>query len=42
MLKVYKNVERYDPAYSFTARVYSIARNHCIDALKKQNTIGKR
>ena len=38
MLKVYKNIHRYDPAYSFTTWFYSIARNHCIDALNKAKT----
>ncbi len=34
MLKVYRNLEKYSPAYSFNTWIYSIARNHCINYLK--------
>ena len=39
MLKVYRNLEKYSPAYSFNTWIYSIARNHCINYLKKNRVI---
>ena len=38
MLKVFKNLGSYSPAYSFNTWIYSIARNHAIDAMKKEDT----
>jgi RNA polymerase sigma-70 factor (ECF subfamily) len=35
MLKVYENLHRYNPARSFQAWIYAIARNHCINHLAK-------
>jgi len=41
MLKVYRNLERFDPNRSFNAWIYSIARNHCINhAAKKRPETG--
>ncbi len=34
MLKVYRNLHRYNPLYSFTTWIYRIARNHCLDVLR--------
>ena len=36
MLKVYKNLETYNPRYSFNGWIYAIARNHCINQLKRR------
>ena len=36
MLKVYENLNRYSPVYSFTTWIYAIARNHCLDYLKSK------
>lgn len=36
MLKVYQNLEKYKPFYSFNTWIYSIARNHCINLLQKK------
>jgi RNA polymerase sigma-70 factor (ECF subfamily) len=35
MLKVYNNLHKYNPFYSFNTWFYTIAKNHCIDFLKK-------
>jgi len=35
MLKVYQNLHRYNPARSFQAWIYAVARNHCINHLAK-------
>ena len=35
MLKVWMNLHRYNPVYSFNAWIYTLARNHCIDHLRK-------
>ena len=35
MLKVYRNMESYNPKYAFSTWVYAIARNHCINELRK-------
>lgn len=41
MLKVYQNLERFDPNRSFNAWIYSIARNHCINHVsKKRPSVG--
>jgi RNA polymerase sigma-70 factor (ECF subfamily) len=37
MLKIYKNLEHFNPANSFKAWLYTISRNHCIDFLKGKN-----
>ena len=42
MLKVYNNLHKYNPFYSFDTWIYSIARNHCIDNLKKKNIIDNK
>ena len=36
MMKVYQNLNRYKPWYSFNTWIYTIARNHCINHLKKR------
>jgi RNA polymerase sigma-70 factor (ECF subfamily) len=41
MFKVFKNLKKYNPAYSFNTWIYSIARNHALDSLKKEMTIRK-
>jgi len=41
MLKVYENLHKYNPLYSFNTWIYSIARNHCLDCLKKKVLIYK-
>ena len=37
MLKVFNNLDSYNPLYSFDTWIYKIARHHCIDFLKKKN-----
>lgn len=34
-LKVFNNLEKYNPFYSFKVWIYTIAKNHCINYLKK-------
>jgi RNA polymerase sigma-70 factor (ECF subfamily) len=36
MLKVYRNLDRYNPLYSFNSWIYSIARNHCLNFINKK------
>ncbi|MBN2092302.1 sigma-70 family RNA polymerase sigma factor [candidate division KSB1 bacterium] len=36
MFKVYDNLERYNPIYSFDTWIYTIARNHCLNYLDKK------
>lgn len=36
MLKVYQNLERYNPVYSFDTWIYTIARNHCLNHLNRK------
>ncbi|MBN2030521.1 sigma-70 family RNA polymerase sigma factor [bacterium] len=36
MMKVYQNLDRFKPWYSFNTWIYTIARNHCINYLKKR------
>lgn len=36
MMKVYKSLEKYSPAYSFNTWIYSITRNYCIDHFRKK------
>jgi len=36
MLKVYHNLEKYNPIYSFNSWIYTVARNHCINAKAKK------
>ena len=36
MLKVFQNLERYNPFYSFNTWLYAIARNHCFNFLNKR------
>lgn len=34
MLKVSRRIENYDPTFSLSTWVYTIARNHCIDVMR--------
>jgi RNA polymerase sigma-70 factor (ECF subfamily) len=36
MIKIYKNLNTFNPLHSFKAWIYRIARNHCIDFLKSK------
>ena len=36
MLKIYQNLEKYNPFYSFNTWIYAITRNHCINFLNKR------
>ena len=36
MLKVFQNIEHYNPFYSFNTWIYTIAKNHCINFVKKR------
>ena len=36
LLKVYNSLHLYNPVYSFNTWIYTIARNHCLDRLKKK------
>lgn len=36
MLKVLANLDRYDPRFGLSTWIYSIARNHCIDARRRR------
>ncbi len=36
MLKVFQNLEKYNPFYSFNTWIYTIARNHCINFLNRR------
>ncbi|MBN1895659.1 sigma-70 family RNA polymerase sigma factor [bacterium] len=42
MLKVYQNLHRYNPARSFQAWIYAIARNHCINHLTQKKVLVAR
>lgn len=42
MMKVYQNLNRYKPWYSFNTWIYTIARNHCINYLKKRRLDTRR
>jgi RNA polymerase sigma-70 factor (ECF subfamily) len=39
MLKVFRNLDRFDPKYSFNTWIYSIARNHCINHLSRKRFV---
>jgi len=36
MLKVYQNLDKYNPVYSLNTWIYTIARNHCLNYLNKR------
>ena len=38
MLKIYSKMETYKPAWSLNTWIYSIARNHAIDSIKKSSS----
>lgn len=35
MLKVFQNIEKYNPLYPFNTWFYTIARNHCVNHIRK-------
>ncbi|MBW7996369.1 MAG: sigma-70 family RNA polymerase sigma factor [Candidatus Glassbacteria bacterium] len=35
MIRVYRNLHRYNPIFSFNGWIYTLARNYCIDHLRK-------
>jgi len=39
MLKVFQNLEKYNPFYSFNTWIYTIAKNHCINFLNKKKLV---
>ena len=39
MLKVYQNLHKYNPVYSFNTWIYTVARNHCLNYLNKKKLI---
>lgn len=39
MFKIYNNLESFNPKFSLNTYIYTIARNHCIDYLKKRKTV---
>jgi RNA polymerase sigma-70 factor (ECF subfamily) len=40
MLRVLRNLHRYDPKYRFTTWAFTIARNACIDEIRKRKRVG--
>ena len=38
MLKIFRNLERYNPAHSLDTWIFTIARNHCIDQMKRKDS----
>ncbi len=40
MLKIYNGLDSYDPGYGMSTWLYKIARNHCIDYLRKKQNDG--
>ncbi len=40
LLRVLRNLHRYDPKYRFTTWAFTIARNACIDEQRKRKRIG--
>ena len=36
MAKVYQNIHRYNPVYKFSSWIYAVARNHCINHIKRK------
>ncbi len=40
MLKIYTGLDSYDPCYGMSTWLYKIARNHCIDHLRKKQNDG--
>ena len=38
MIKIFNNIERFNPEYSFNTWIYSITRNYCKDLLKRKCT----
>lgn len=40
MVKIYNNLDKYNPAYSLATYIYTIARNYCIDYMRKEQRAG--
>lgn len=38
MFKAFRNIEKYNPLYSFDTWIYTIARNRCIDWVRKEGS----
>lgn len=38
-LKAYRCREQYDPRYGFSTWLYTLARNHCLDLLRKKSPV---
>ncbi|MBN1384666.1 MAG: sigma-70 family RNA polymerase sigma factor [Elusimicrobia bacterium] len=36
MLKVFENLDKYNPLYSFNSWIYAIVRNHCLNFIDKK------
>ena len=36
MVKVYQNIHQYNPVYKFSSWIYAVARNHCINHIKRK------
>lgn len=41
MVKVYKNLDKYNPYYAFSTWIFTVARNHCINFLKKRRPLNR-
>lgn len=39
MIKVFQNLNTYNPVYSFNTWIYTIVRNHCVNYLKKRKLL---
>ena len=38
LVKIFQNLHRYNPRYTLNTWIYGIARNHCLDFLRKEST----
>ncbi len=38
LIKIFQNLHRYNPHYTLNTWIYGIARNHCLDFLRKEST----
>ncbi len=39
MLKVFENLDKYNPLYSFNTWIYTVARNHCLNFIDKKRLL---